>query len=78
MLLNKLLFWLMIVEAVVCLLISLPFGHRATQAIVQFIAVRWGDRGSIPSIIATVVLALVTILFLCTCMRLLLVPLSCG
>ncbi|TYZ58658.1 hypothetical protein PybrP1_003804 [[Pythium] brassicae (nom. inval.)] len=64
MLLNQILFWLMIVEAVVCLIISLPFGHRATQAVVQFIAARIGGRDSIPSIMATVMLALVSILFL--------------
>lgn len=69
MLLNQILFWLMIVEGVVCLLISLPFGQRASRAVIQFLAARIGGRGSWAAFFASLALALVSILFACTFIR---------
>lgn len=64
MLLNQILFWMMISEAVICLIISLPFGKRVSLAVIQFLTNRL--RYTSVSWIATVVLALVSILFVCT------------
>ncbi|KAF1318752.1 Ap-3 complex subunit, partial [Globisporangium splendens] len=64
MLLNYVLFWMMVVEAVVCLVISLPFGQRISQKIIQLLASRLGGKDSNASMAVTIVLALVSILFL--------------
>ncbi|KAJ0400422.1 hypothetical protein P43SY_001700 [Pythium insidiosum] len=64
MLINYLLFWMMITEGVVCLLISLPFGQGVMQGVVQFFSSRFGGRDSMASSVATVVLAIVALLFL--------------
>ncbi|GLE01464.1 hypothetical protein PINS_up010294 [Pythium insidiosum] len=64
MLINYLLFWMMITEGVVCLLISLPFGQGVMQSVVQFFSSRFGGRDSMASSVGTVLLAIVALLFL--------------
>lgn len=72
MLLNQILFWMMISEAVICLIISLPFGKKISLKVIQFLAAQFGGKDSWASLIATVILALVSILFVSdvhTCYR---------
>lgn len=64
MLLNQILFWMMISEAVICLVISLPFGKRVSLTVIQFLTNQLRDTAA--SWFATVILALISILFLCT------------
>ncbi|KAI9980627.1 hypothetical protein PInf_009930 [Phytophthora infestans] len=62
MLLNKLMFWLMITEAVVCLLLSLPFGQWIAHAVITFLAKTLKDTPA--STVATVVLSIISLLFI--------------
>ncbi|KAL0583053.1 hypothetical protein ABG067_007019 [Albugo candida] len=64
MLLNYLMFWLMCLEAMICLLLSLPFGKTGAQRIVQFLSCHLGGKNSIASNTANIILAVVVILFL--------------
>ena len=65
MLINVLLFWMMVTEAMICLVISLPFGKGVTQSIIQFLSTHLGGKDSIASTLAKVITGLVTVLFLC-------------
>uniref|UniRef100_K3WFP5 Endoplasmic reticulum transmembrane protein n=1 Tax=Globisporangium ultimum (strain ATCC 200006 / CBS 805.95 / DAOM BR144) TaxID=431595 RepID=K3WFP5_GLOUD len=64
MLLNYVLFWMMVAEAMICLVISLPFGQKISQKIIQFLTSRLGGKDSNASMAVTIILALVSILFL--------------
>lgn len=64
MLLNYLMFWLMCVEALVCLLLSLPFGKTVAQKTVQFLSYHLGGKNPIATNTANIILAIVIILFL--------------
>ncbi|TMW61593.1 hypothetical protein Poli38472_012784 [Pythium oligandrum] len=64
MLLNHLLFWMMLSEAAVCLLLSLPVGQGASQAVIRFLSARLGGPNSTASSIGKVLLTLVALFFL--------------
>lgn len=63
MLLNRFLFWMMVTEAVICLILSLPFGQRVSHAVVSFLMKHLAGKDSLTNLVATVVLAIVSILF---------------
>lgn len=65
MLLNNVLFYMMVTEAGICLVLSLPFGQWLSHAAVSFLVRHLGHKEAVNTI-ATVVLALVTVLFICT------------
>jgi hypothetical protein len=67
MLLNHLMFWMMVTEASICLVLSLPFGQWLSHAVISFLVKHVGGKDSPAKMGATVVLAVVSILFLCTC-----------
>lgn len=67
MLLNHMLFWMMIAEGIVCLVVSLPFGQKITLGVITFLSKQFGGRDSKASLIATVVLSLVGLMFICAC-----------
>lgn len=65
-------FWIMIVEASVCVLISLPFGKSIVQKTIHYLSHHIGGKNSYASTIMNVILSVVTILFLSnvhTCWR---------
>ncbi|RLN55653.1 hypothetical protein BBJ29_006751 [Phytophthora kernoviae] len=64
MLINHMLFWMMITEATICLVISLPFGQWISHAVISFLAKNVGGKDSPANMVATVVLALVSLLFI--------------
>ncbi|OWY92233.1 putative membrane protein [Phytophthora megakarya] len=64
MLLNHLMFWMMITEALICLVLSLPFGQWLSHAVISFLMKNLGGKDSPANTVATVVLAIVSILFL--------------
>uniref|UniRef100_A0AAV1TV31 Endoplasmic reticulum transmembrane protein n=1 Tax=Peronospora matthiolae TaxID=2874970 RepID=A0AAV1TV31_9STRA len=63
MLLNNVLFYMMVTEAGICLVLSLPFGQWLSHAAVSFLVRHLGHKEAVNTI-ATVVLALVTVLFI--------------
>ncbi|KAL7689957.1 putative B-cell receptor-associated protein [Plasmopara halstedii] len=63
MLLNRFLFWMMVTEAIICLILSLPFGQSVSHAVVSFLMRHLAGRDSLTNLVATVVLAIVSILF---------------
>ncbi|KAG7395680.1 hypothetical protein PHYBOEH_003359 [Phytophthora boehmeriae] len=63
MLINQLLFYMMITEATICLVISLPFGQSVSLAVISFLARTIGNN-SYANTAATVVVTLVTLLFM--------------
>jgi hypothetical protein len=44
---NDVMFWMMIMEGIVCILISLPYGKHAAQTIIQFLSSHLGGKDSI-------------------------------
>ncbi|POM72014.1 membrane protein [Phytophthora palmivora] len=62
MLLNQLMFWMMVTEAAICLVLSLPFGQWLSHAVISFLAKNLKDTPA--NTVATVVLAIVSILFI--------------
>ncbi|CAH0514569.1 unnamed protein product [Peronospora belbahrii] len=64
MLLNNLMFWMMVVEAVICLMLTLPFGQWLSYTMMSFLMKYLDDKNSPVNTMATIVLALVAILFL--------------
>ncbi|CAI5721469.1 unnamed protein product [Hyaloperonospora brassicae] len=64
MLLNTALFYMMLTEAAICLVLSLPVGQWLSHAAVSFLMRAIGRRDSLANTVATVVLALVSLLFL--------------
>ncbi|KAF1776143.1 hypothetical protein JG687_00005433 [Phytophthora cactorum] len=62
MLLNSLMFWMMITEAGICLLLSLPYGQWISHAVISFLAKNL--KYTPANMVATVVLSVVSILFL--------------
>ncbi|KAG7384518.1 hypothetical protein PHYPSEUDO_002506 [Phytophthora pseudosyringae] len=64
MLLNLFMFWMMITEAGICLVLSLPFGQWLSHAVISFLTKNLGGKDSPANMVATVVLAVVSILFL--------------
>ncbi|KAG3091135.1 hypothetical protein PI124_g5912 [Phytophthora idaei] len=62
MLLNSLMFWMMITEAGICLLLSLPYGQWVSHAVISFLAKNL--KYTPANMVATVVLSVVSILFL--------------
>lgn len=65
MLLNRLLFWMMIAEGAVCLVISLPFGQSVSLSVINFLSKQLGGKDSKASLAATILLALVSLMFIC-------------
>ncbi|CAI5718541.1 unnamed protein product [Peronospora destructor] len=63
MLLNQFMFWMMVTEALICLILSLPFGQRLSYAVISFL-MRYFGKESPANTVATVILALVSILFI--------------
>ncbi|KAK1943130.1 B-cell receptor-associated protein 29 [Phytophthora citrophthora] len=64
MLLNHFMFWMMMTEATICLVLSLPFGQWISHAVISFLMKNLGGKDSPANMVATVVLAVVSILFL--------------
>jgi hypothetical protein len=65
MLLNRLLFWMMIAEGAVCLVISLPFGQSVSLSVINFLSKQLGGKDSKASLAATILLALISLMFIC-------------
>ncbi|CAI5705669.1 unnamed protein product [Peronospora farinosa] len=63
MLLNQFMFWMMVTEALICLILSLPFGQRLSYAVISFL-MRYFGKDSPANTVATIILALVSILFI--------------
>ncbi|KAG1695367.1 hypothetical protein DVH05_020405 [Phytophthora capsici] len=64
MLLNHVMFWMMMTEAAICVVLSLPFGQWISHAVISFLMKNLGGKDSPANMVATVVLAVVSILFL--------------
>lgn len=63
MLLNHVLFWMMLTEGAICLVLSLPVGKSVLHAVVQFASSRMAGPNA--STAVSVVLGIVSLLFLC-------------
>eukprot|EP00644_Phytophthora_capsici_P008924 jgi/Phyca11/504124/fgenesh2_kg.PHYCAscaffold_6_\ len=57
-------FWMMMTEAAICVVLSLPFGQWISHAVISFLMKNLGGKDSPANMVATVVLAVVSILFL--------------
>ncbi|EGZ18911.1 hypothetical protein PHYSODRAFT_255626 [Phytophthora sojae] len=64
MLLNHLMFWMMMTEGAICLVLSLPFGQWVSHAVISFLMKHLGGKDSPANMVATVVLAIVSLLFI--------------
>ncbi|KAG6612132.1 ap-3 complex subunit [Phytophthora cinnamomi] len=64
MLLNHLMFWMMLTEGAICLVLSLPFGQWLSHAVISFLMKHLGGKDSPANMVATVVLAVVSLLFI--------------
>ncbi|KAE9326391.1 hypothetical protein PF008_g16665 [Phytophthora fragariae] len=64
MLLNRLMFWMMVTEGVICLVLSLPFGQWLSHAVISFLMKHLSGKDSPANMVATVVLAVVSLLFI--------------
>lgn len=63
MLLNHVLFWMMLTEGAICLVLSLPVGKSLLHAVVQFASSRLAGPNANTAV--SVVLGIVSLLFLC-------------